>query len=739
MTIADSQLLHPLQHNYADELWTKAQQETVLALGDAVVPALSEEETARLVTHMPPGVSDFQRERAREFARTKFSDVPGILNTFALHLKVGVPTPLQFRISLFISVLSTSAGCLLLTGRVGPLTRVDGQAIRDMLARLAAVPVQLLQQGGNGVRDMLILTFYLASQTASDAMGYPAGPGTDWETPPRNLPQEAAPHRPFEFVNDTLNASSTELETDVLVVGSGAGGGVVAKYLAERGVGVLVADAGIYVPQDEMVGDQKFAFEQMHYGGGFVPTRDASTRVLAGAGLGGGTSINWSATLRPRFYLREAWSRKFGLPHFQSAQFTQDLEDIERYMGTTSDFVHNRANTLLALGAARAGQPYGAVPQNSGGTPHYCGKCFGGCRGGHKQSGPVAWLRDAAAAGARFMVRTEVQRILFDDSRRAVGALARVDGRPMTLHARRGVVVCAGSLHTPAILLRSPELRGNTQIGRHLRLHPVAFVHGYYAEPVRSWEGGILTTVSNAAELVDPHGWGAKIETMASAPALHAALLPYEGAFEHKQRLMRYPYVVSMIVVVRDRDEGAVVLDADGRPLLQYTPSKFDQHSMVEGILRAAEMHLAAGAVEIVTSQGSVPPFVTPLDRVHVANEPAPLKGAADMPYPPQGNLAHPEFVKWQDTVRRAGCKPLATKIGSAHQLGSCRLGADPRQSALDPKGHVRGAEQLWVADGSALPEASGVNPMLTILGVARGIARNIATELGAETPPARL
>ena len=738
MTIPDSQLLHPLRHNYADELWTKAQQETILALGDAVVPALSEEETARLVTHMPLGVSDFQRERAREFARTKFSDVPGILNTFALHLKTGVPTSLQSRISLFITVLSTSAGCLLLTGRVGPLSRIDGQVIRDMLARLGAMPVQLLQQGGNSLRDLLIMVFYLSSPTASDAMGYPAGPSTDWENPPRNLPQSAVPHRTFEFVNDTLDASSTEVETDVLVVGSGAGGGVVAKYLAECGVGVLVVDAGIYVPQSEMLGDQKFAFEQMYYGGGFVPTSDASTFVMAGAGLGGGTSINWSATLRPRFFLREAWSRKFGLPYFQSAQFTQDLEDIERYMGATSDFVHNRANTLLALGAARAGQQYSAVPQNSGGTPHHCGKCFGGCRGGHKQSGPVAWLRDAAAAGARFMVRTEVQRILFE-GRKAVGALARVGGREMTIRARRGVVVCAGSLHTPAILLRTPELRSNTQIGKHLRLHPVAFVHGYYTEPVRAWEGGILTTVSNAAELVDPHGWGAKIETMASAPSLHAALMPYEGAFEHKQRVLRYPYSVSMIVVVRDRDEGAVVLDSDGRPLLHYTTSKFDQHSMLEGILRATEMHLAAGAVEIVTSQGNVPPFVTPLDRVPVANEPAPLKGAADMAYPPQGNLAHPEFIKWQDTIRRAGCKPLVTKIASAHQLGSCRLGADPRQSALDPKGHVRGAEQLWVADGSALPEASGVNPMLTILGIARGIARGIATELGAEAPPARL
>ena len=738
MSIPDSQLLLPLKRNYADSFWSKSQQEVLLALGDAIIAPLTDEETAHLVANLPPDATERERNAATQYARSKFSDIPDIINIIAMHFSIALPTSLQFRVNMLLHVLSTSMGCLALSGHVGPAQKVQPEGLRNMLARFAGAPLVLLRQGGNGIRDLLVAVYYIKSPIAAEAIGYPMGPATDWQNPPRNLPQEPIAHPKYEFLNDTLTPSTTDISSDVLIIGSGAGGGVVAKYLAEAGCDVLVVDRGIYVDQDHMDGNEQFAFEQMYDRGGFVPTHDSSMFVLSGSGFGGGTSINWSAMLRPRNYLRQSWSRKHGLPYFESSQFTQDIEFVERYTGCTTDFVHNRANTLLALGAARTGQTYGAVPQNSGGHPHYCGKCHMGCASGNKSSGPATWLRDAGAHGARFMTRTHVERILFEGNK-AVGAIAIVDGRQLTLRGRRAVIVCAGSIQTPALLQRSHELRSNTQIGRHLRLHPVAFVQGYYAQPVRQWEGGILTTVSNAAEMVDNRGWGAKIEIMASSPGLHAALTRYTGNFEHKQSLMRYAHSVMMIVIVRDRDEGSVVLDSNGNPLIQYTTSKFDGNSMVEGILRATELQMAAGALEIVTSQADVPPFVTPVDRVHVPNEPAPLNGAADMEYPPQGNLAHPAFREWQDKIRSVGISPLRCKIGSAHQLGSCRLGSDPRRSALDPKGHVRRAQNLWVADGSVLPEASGVNPMLTIDATCRGIARNIAAELGAEAPAARL
>ena len=83
---------------------------------------------------------------------------------------------------------------------------------------------------------------------------------------------------------------------------------------------------------------------------------------------------------------------------------------------------------------------------------------------------------------------------------------------------------------------------------------------------MRPWQGAALTTVSNAAELVDPQGWGAKIEVMASAPALYCALLPYHDHVEHKSLAFRYPYSYTAIVIVRDRDGGRVKLDQGAGP-----------------------------------------------------------------------------------------------------------------------------------------------------------------------------
>lgn len=141
-----------------------------------------------------------------------------------------------------------------------------------------------------------------------------------------------------------------------------------------------------------------------------------------------------------------------------------------------------------------------------------------------------------------------------------------------------------------------------------------------------------------------------------------------------------------------------------------------------------------AGAVEIATSQPKVRSFVTPTPA------PAPEKTsnviAGCYPFetmPPQGDIMHPGFRQWQDEVAKEGFASIHALLGSAHQMGSCRMGGDAKHSAADPLGHVRGTRNLWVADGSALPEAPGVNPMLTIMGTARGVARNIAQELGVE------
>lgn len=728
------------QRDYASQLWTPDQQKALEALCNALLPRLSAEERKRYCASLPRDLSDEQRAALESLADLQFSDVPHAVNLIAMHVYESMSDSVRLSIGALLYTLSTRAGCLALMGRLGPVWTLDRHTVVDVIIGWQSSPITLLRRGASGLKGLACTVFYRSCRQATNAMGYPSGVGTDWKEPPDAESAPEQPHYPFTFVNSRLPSGDVaELSTDVVVVGSGAGGAVTAAYLAERGLRVLVVDKGTYVPTDQLEGGEDFGMGQMYERLGVVPTDDASVYVIAGSGFGGGTTINWSATLPPRHFVRHSWAQKHGVSYFDSPQFTSDLEACMQRMGATAQGVqHNSANSLLALGAIRAGQPVSAVPQNSGGHVHYCGKCSLGCPAAHKQSTIVTWLEDAAKHRAEFLLHYDVERVLFS-GKRATGVVGTVRGQKVVVRAKRGVVMAGGSINTPAVLLRTPELRANRQIGQHLTLHPVAFVQGFYDFEVDPFNGGILTMVSNAAELVDPEGWGAKIEVMASQPALFAALLPYHGVVEHRALVAQYRYQFTIIVIVRDRDGGRVSLDSRGRAVMHYKVSPHDQKSMLEGVLRATEIHRSAGARAIMTSQTDVPIFESKREADAASAPtaaPPTMPGTRPIADAPHGSLNDPAFVAWQSAIARVGFSPLRVMLGSAHQMSSCRMGRDPKTSALDPSGRVRGASGLWVSDASALPESTGVNPMLTTLTLARGVARNIAHELGVDTVP---
>ncbi len=515
----------------------------------------------------------------------------------------------------------------------------------------------------------------------------------------------------------------------------------------------LIVDKGIYLHPDKVVGREDQGYGLLYEGEGILPSEDGSINVLAGSTFGGGSSINWSASLKPRHFVRRTWAEKYGVPYYNSPYFTSDLNAVCTRMGVAvAPIRHNVGNSLLALGSQRAGHPVEPVPQNTGGHTHYCGKCQLGCISGHKQGGVVSWLKDAAEAGAAFMTNCYVERILFDKNKRAVGALATVDGRKVKILASKGVVVSSGSLHTPALLLRSPELKSNKMIGKTLRLHPATVVTGYYNFPIKPWEGGLLTMVNNSAEMVDKDGWGCKIEVIASSPSMHAAFQNFASSKEHKARMLRYSHSYTLVIICRDRDSGRIVLDERGHARIEYTISQFDQRSLLQGVLRGADAHLMAGAEAIATAQTGVPVYSP--GAAHDAHAPtAPKAPAAAAPadsiytettqipatWTPvettPRDLNEPSYKAWQQEIVKAGAKPYIMSIGSAHQMASCRMGGNPKISALDPEGRVWGANNLWVADASAMPESSGVNPMITTMATARGVARNVARDIGAVEP----
>lgn len=243
-------------------------------------------------------------------------------------------------------------------------------------------------------------------------------------------------------------------------------------------------------------------------------------------------------------------------------------------MGVSDEhFEHNKANKLLVAGSKKLGYPLSTIPQNTGGHAHACGHCGFGCPYSEKQSGPVTWLRDAAEAGARFMVETTTEKLLFaakpsdplptrsnldqytpsSKRRYCIGALVKDrQGQLAIIRAREAVVVSAGTINSPAILMRS-GLK-NPRIGRNLRLHPVTPTTGYYDEPIETWNGAIMTAVSGVQENWDGSHHGVKLEVVMAMPGAQAAsFLGWTSSAEHKKSLAQWRNQMTLIAIARDR------------------------------------------------------------------------------------------------------------------------------------------------------------------------------------------
>jgi choline dehydrogenase-like flavoprotein len=264
------------------------------------------------------------------------------------------------------------------------------------------------------------------------------------------------------------------IETDVVVVGSGCGGGVSAKVLAEAGFRVTVVDKGYYFPPNQLPMRAQTADVNLFENGGVLSSDDSSLSILAGSNWGGGGSVNWGVSLKTPDYIREEWAKKRGLTHFTSPEFQASLDRVCDFMGVSDSKVRqtHRGQALLD-GAAKLGWQAKVTPHNSGNKDHYCGHCHLGCGSGGKQGPAVSWLPAAARAGAEFIEGFQVERVTFDDfasGKKATGVIGKwisrdSDGglsgplgeritRDVVIKAKR-VIISSGTLWSPVILKKS--------------------------------------------------------------------------------------------------------------------------------------------------------------------------------------------------------------------------------------------------------------------------------------------
>jgi choline dehydrogenase-like flavoprotein len=531
----------------------------------------------------------------------------------------------------------------------------------------------------------------------------------------------------YEFIQIPPGDQPETIETDVLVVGSGCGGGVCAKNLAESGYRVLVVEKGHSWTPDHFPMEPINGLNHLFMNGAFISSDDTSVNIVAGQTWGGGGTVNWSASLQTQGFVRREWAER-GLPFFTSAEFQTSLDRVCDRMGVSTEFInHNRPNQILLEGARKLGYSHKDVPQNTGGKQHDCGHCTYGCGSCEKQGPVVSYLPDAARAGAKFIEGFHAEEILFSrkgDAQVATGVMGTwksrdinggVAGEPVThrkviINAKR-IIVSGGTMQSPLLLLRS-GLK-NPQIGRNLHVHPVGFLGAVYDEEINPWDGAILTSVVGEYENLDGKGHGAKLEATNMIPSSWLTWLAWKGGLTYKLNAARMKHMAGYISISRDRDTGRVYADpVDGRVRFQYSPSKFDKNHILEGLVALAKIQYVEGASEIFTVIPGVSTFVRD-------------------PAAPRGDGINDEgFQAWLDEIRAVGFPTPESTFLSAHQMGTCRMSALEKDGVVDSRGRVWGTEGLYVADASVFPSASGVNPMVTNMAISDWISRGIAEEL---------
>ena len=515
---------------------------------------------------------------------------------------------------------------------------------------------------------------------------------------------QAPPQTPKTL--DVITPSGeTTLEADVVVVGSGSGGGVAAAVLAQAGKRVIILEAGGYFNESDFVQLEPLAYQNLFLRGGFFPSADGMVSIAAGSTVGGGSTVNWSNSLLTPATVRRSWAAD-GLTDVDTPAFDEHLQAVfDRIHCNDKVATQNGPHQRLATGAAKLGYSYRVAMLNIDPDrydPNLIGWSGMGDQTGAKQGTMRTYLQDASDAGAKLLPNTRAERILTENGK-AVGVEATYTD-PQTQQNSRvvirasAVVAAAGALETPALLLRSGI--GGPAVGAELRLHPASLVTGIYDEPQDPWYGPAMAGIVNEfAEVNDCHGY--IVECVQHLPGLFTTVVPWLSGAQHKELTRKYRYRADWVFIVKDRGAGTVTIDDNGESAHWYPfTDELDRRHFREAAVTSIRMQEAAGA-----------------QQIFLAGQPfAPWQRGEDLE----------AFI---EKVNQVPIGPGGTPVFSAHQMCSAKLGSDPQTCVAKPNGELHDTTGVWIADASGMPCCSGVNPMVSVMALARRTAMNMLNQ----------
>ena len=471
------------------------------------------------------------------------------------------------------------------------------------------------------------------------------------------------------------------LDCDLVVIGTGAGGGMLLADAARAGLRVIALEEGAYRTARDFNQREREMLEALFQDRAARTTGDGAITVLQGRGVGGSTVHNTNLCKRIPDPILSAWSGDLGLDGWRPEALGADFAAVEErlHVSPIERERVNRNNDVLLRGMAQLGWRGGLLAHNRRGCAG-SGFCELGCAFDAKENVLKVLLPEALAAGATVWADARVERVTLSGGR-ATGVAARAvldDGRAgPRLAVRARAVALAGSAVGSAALSRASALPDpHGLVGRNLHLHPGAAVAGIFDQPIEGWMG--IPQSAECTELIDwlpsspRRTW---IVPAFAHPIGTAAMLPGFGA-PHMRLLRQYRHVAVLAAMLHDESAGRVDARRDGRPKIEYTLGDGDARALARGMAACARLLLAA------VEERPVSPFDPPLTGVH----------------------------------------PMST----------LPMARDPRRGVVDGELRWHGVPNLWVADGSVFPTSIGVPPQIAIYTVGRRAARAIVAALAA-------
>jgi choline dehydrogenase-like flavoprotein len=528
-----------------------------------------------------------------------------------------------------------------------------------------------------------------------------------------------------------LRSGELVLETDVVVVGSGAGGSFVAAELAAKTAHrVLVVEKGDFIEPHEFVQRERLMmprvfdteFSVVEIFGYEIPT--VSTAIVSGKLVGGSATINHALAFEPPRPVLRDWHDRHG------AEFGYD--DLEPHLAAIRNLLRigpvpesqiAGGNLALRRGVQALGLPHHGPALRNAHQCIGCGYCDLGCRYNRKLTPLNVVLPLAARHGARVLPNCRVDELLLeklpDDGRdgrthRVAGVVAQLTdsrgtGRGRVVIRARRVVLAAGPFGSPRILMRSgvPNLRRakgvEPAIGERFSTHATVSMHGEFEEPVYPSAATppmgyfVKSYETDDQAKADPavHHVRYALEGLVNHPLAYAQLAPYESAESHQAFMKRFNQTMTLALMFRDRPVGRVTSGG-----FEYELAEEDQSSWLDALRTGARIMFAAGSRRVFYNSHR-PLILNAGDDIEAALSPA---------------LVAEQRIQ----------------ITSGHPMGGCALGGDRRRDVVDSRGRSWDVHGLYVADGSILPTSLGVNPCYTIYALGRYIADKIVEEIHA-------